>query len=130
MNRTSTRRQRYELSFWHRHYLRLRGWRLVPAFQAHPQQFGAHGVTAVPEAAGDLPGAVATGPEFFEKYNAGSIPHGYCLTANGRALATKARLGSHQTCASSAHVDLDQQMSAMAHQLKSRLAKQNVWYVE
>jgi hypothetical protein len=92
MNWVRTGRQKRWPSVGHRHDLGLCGWRLVPALQAHAQQLSAHGVPAVPQAAGDLPGTVATGPEFFEDCNVGGIPHGYSLTPKVRVLTISPRL--------------------------------------
>jgi hypothetical protein len=88
--RTGRRRQR-RLPLRHRYDPGFCGWWLVPALQAHAQQFGAHGVATLPYAACDLPGTVAIGPEFSENCNARGIPHAllsYTKSAGADNIAT------------------------------------------
>ena len=72
----------------------------MSALQTHAQQFGAHGVAALPEAACDLPGTVAIGPEFPEKCNARGIPHALLSYTEVRVLTISPRSGA------GTHVDL------------------------
>jgi hypothetical protein len=91
LNRASAGRYKRWLSLRHRYDPGFCGWWLVPALQAHAQQFGAHGVATLPYAACDLPGTVAIGPEFSENCNARGIPHAllsYTKSAGADNIAT------------------------------------------
>jgi len=76
----------------------------VPALQAHAQQLGAHGVATVPKAACDLPGTVATDPEFLEECNAGGIPHGVLSYTQSASADNIATLGSRSARSTGNHL--------------------------
>src|SRR5947207_13658516 len=83
IHRAGTGRQQRWLPLRLRPYLGFCGWRLVTALQAQTSQLGADRVTATPETARDLRGALSDGPEPFEQCYVFRIPtHGRCLYAD------------------------------------------------
>src|SRR5262249_58617774 len=72
-----------------RPYLGFCCWRLVPALHAQTSQPAADRVTATPETACDLLGALSQGPEFFEQRYVFRIPtHGRYYNADRQLQAS------------------------------------------
>jgi hypothetical protein len=86
----ATGRRQHWRSLRHRHDHWLSSWWLVTALQAQPNLLGADRVTAIPEPARDLCGALPCGPEFFEQCYVCRIPaHRRCLYADSEPQASR-----------------------------------------